>query len=187
MDRQRVLLLENDAALKGLLRELFEGEDLDVTACESLTELQACISQHPRAIVVSDSWAPGEYLTLSQRHRAEIVGLANSVGLILTTGRSWAKHIVEGELGTAVIVEKPFELDRLLAAVRAVLGRSAALAGAPDMHAGVATSALTAPGGADTAAFPCTPGGVNISVAKNASQAGTSGAAARAKGATVGA
>jgi DNA-binding NtrC family response regulator len=127
MDRQRVLLLENDAPLEGVLRELFDGEDLDVTACESLTELQACISHYPRAAVVSDSWAHGDYLSLSPRHHAEILALANSAEVILTTGRSWARDIVEGELGTAMIIEKPYDLDRLLAAVRAALERAASL------------------------------------------------------------
>ena len=76
MDRQRVLVLENDVPLEGVLRELFEGEGLDVTACKSLTEMQARIQQYPRAAVVSDSWARGDYLNLSPKHRAEIVALA---------------------------------------------------------------------------------------------------------------
>src|SRR4029453_6278341 len=118
MDRQRVLVLENDAPLEGVLRDLFGDEGLDVTACKSLTGLQAGIQQYPRAAVVSDSWAQGDYLSLSPKHHAEIVALGRSAQVILTTGREWAKHIAEGELGTVEIVEKPYELDRLLAAVR---------------------------------------------------------------------
>ena len=69
MDRQRVLVLENDAPLEGVLRDLLGDEGLDVTACESLAELQAGIQQYPRAAVISDSWAQGDYLSLSPRPR----------------------------------------------------------------------------------------------------------------------
>jgi DNA-binding NtrC family response regulator len=124
MDRQRVLVLENDAPLEGVLRDLFGDEGLDVTACKALTELQAGIRLYPRAAVVSDSWAQGDYLSLSPKHHAEIVALGRSAQVILTTGRDWAKHIAAGELGTVEILEKPYELDRLLAAVRVALERA---------------------------------------------------------------
>jgi DNA-binding NtrC family response regulator len=75
MDRQRVLLLEDDAPLEGVLRDLFGDEGFDVTTCELLPELQAGIQQYPRAAVVSDSWAQGDYLSLSSKHHAEIVAL----------------------------------------------------------------------------------------------------------------
>ena len=127
MDRQRVLVLENDAPLEGVLRDLFGDEGLDVTACASLAELQAGIQQYPRAAVVSDSWAQGDYLALSPQHRAEIVALANSAQVILTTGRAWASRIAQGELGTVEILEKPYDVDRLLAAVRTGLERASSL------------------------------------------------------------
>jgi DNA-binding NtrC family response regulator len=127
MDRQRVLVLENDAPLEGVLRDLFGDEGLDVTACKSLTELQAGIQQYPRAAVVSDSWAQGDYLSLSPKHHAEIMALGRSAHVILTTGRDWAKHISEGELGSVEIIEKPYDLARLLAAVRVALQRASIL------------------------------------------------------------
>jgi DNA-binding response OmpR family regulator len=124
MDRQRVLLLESDAHLEGVLRELFDDEALDVTACKSLAELQAGVKRYPHAAVVSDSWARGDYLAVSPQHRAEIVALANSAQLILTTGRAWASRIAPGELGTVEILEKPYDVDRLLAAAQAALERA---------------------------------------------------------------
>ena len=125
MDRQRVLVLENDAPLKGVLGDLFGDEGLDVTACKSLAELQAGIQQYPRAVVVSDSWGQGDYQSLSPNHHAEIVALGRSAQVILTTGRPWAQHLAAGELGTVEIIEKPYDLDRLLATVRGALERAA--------------------------------------------------------------
>ena len=86
MHRQRVLLLENDGALESVRFELFDEERLEVAACDTLGELQASIGQYPRAAVVSDSWARGDYLALSPQHYAEIVALANSPQVVLTTG-----------------------------------------------------------------------------------------------------
>src|SRR5688572_18507788 len=111
MDRQRVLLLEDDAALKSALRDLFGDEGMDVTVCVSLAELEAGIQQYPCAAVISDSWASGDYLSLSPKHRAEIVALGRSGQVIVTTGRPWARYIAPGELGTVEIIEKPYDVD----------------------------------------------------------------------------
>jgi DNA-binding NtrC family response regulator len=118
------LLLAHDAQLAGMLRKLFGDEDLDVTACKSPSELAAGIQRYPGAAVVSDSWASGDYLALSPQHRAEIVALAKSAQVILTTGRSWARYIAPGELNAVEILEKPYDVDRLLAAVQAALERA---------------------------------------------------------------
>ena len=45
MDRQRVLLLENDRPTESVLTELFGVESLEVTACASLAEIQAGVVQ----------------------------------------------------------------------------------------------------------------------------------------------
>ena len=47
MNRQRILLLENDGALQGVLCDLFGYEDLDVTVCNSLAELRASVKRVP--------------------------------------------------------------------------------------------------------------------------------------------
>ena len=52
MARARVLLLEDDPILLGVLREVLEDESLDVTVCGSLDEIKAALRQYPEAIVV---------------------------------------------------------------------------------------------------------------------------------------
>jgi DNA-binding NtrC family response regulator len=125
MTRQRILLLETDGALQGVLCDLFGYENLDVTICNSLAELQASVKRYPCAAVVSDSWAIGDFAALSPRHRAEIMDLARTAAVVLTTGQRWGRHMRDAELGTVAIVEKPYDLDRLMRAVRAALERSA--------------------------------------------------------------
>lgn len=56
MVRARVLLLEDDPVLMGVLREVLEDESLDVTVFTSLDEIKAVIPQFPEAIVLSDFW-----------------------------------------------------------------------------------------------------------------------------------
>jgi DNA-binding NtrC family response regulator len=124
MTRQRILLLETDGALQGVLCDLFGYEDLDVTVCNSFAEIQAGIEQYPRAAVVSDSWARGDYAALSPKHRAEIIELARTAEVVLTTGQRWGRLLNAGELGTVAIVEKPYDMDRLMTAVRAALDRA---------------------------------------------------------------
>ena len=87
MARRRVLLIENDAALEGVLCYVFGDEGLDVTVCASLAELQAGIVQFPRAAVVSDSLRSGDYQTLSTNQRAELLALAETSEVVL-----WADH-----------------------------------------------------------------------------------------------
>jgi DNA-binding NtrC family response regulator len=124
MNRQRILLLENDGPLQGVLCDLFGYEDLDVTVCTSLAELQVGVKQYPTAAVVSDSWAMGDYQVLSPKHRTEIIDLARTAEIVLTTGQRWGRQMLDGELGTVAIVEKPYDMDRLMSAVRAALERS---------------------------------------------------------------
>jgi DNA-binding NtrC family response regulator len=124
MTRQRILLLETDAALRRVLCDLFEYEDLDVTVCNSLAALHADITRYPRAAVVSDSWALGECGALSPTYRAEILALARIAEVVLTTGQRWGQQVVTDELGGVVVVEKPYDMDHLMRAVRAALERS---------------------------------------------------------------
>ena len=121
MPRARVLLLEDDPPLLAVLRDLFALEDINVTRCDSLADLQAAIARCPKAVVVSDSWARGDHQTLSAGHRAEILALNARAAVILTTGRTWATDPAQNDLGTVVVIPKPYDLDRLLAAVRTAL------------------------------------------------------------------
>ena len=124
MARARVLLLEDDPALLAVLRELFEDEELDVTVCSSLAEIQRGVVAFPGAIVVSDSWDGTDQQTLGPTQRGEILALSETAPVILATGRAWAHDHEQNALGSAVVVAKPYDLDALMATVRAALGRA---------------------------------------------------------------
>ena len=124
MSRQRVLLLEMDGVLESVLCDMFADEGMDVSVGTSLAELHTLVEQYPHAAVVSDSWIAGEYETLSEQHRAEIVALSQMAPVVLTSGAEWARNIRRGELGPVEIVEKPYTMDQLVRSVRAALART---------------------------------------------------------------
>jgi len=118
--RTYVLLLEDDVALRDVLIELFQEEEIDVTPCTSLGELQAAVAVHPGAVVVSDSWSAHDASALGDEHRAEIVALGETGHVILTTGRTWAQCSGAGEFGASVVIlQKPYDIERLIVLVRA--------------------------------------------------------------------
>jgi DNA-binding NtrC family response regulator len=113
----RILLFEDDHDLLAVVQELFIEEGLRVTLCDSRDGLTAALLRYPRAIVVTDSWAPPS-VDLDPHHRDEINALAGQAPVILMTGRAWASSVGPGVFDRRVhIVMKPFELDRLLDAV----------------------------------------------------------------------
>ena len=124
MIRQRILLHENDDAILGLLCDLFADESLDVTVCDSLDEIKTMILHYPLAVVVSDSWINSDNHVLNPRHRADIIELSKTAEVVLITARQWALNIHEGELGSAIIVIKPFDLSLLMTVIRGALARS---------------------------------------------------------------
>ena len=121
MTRGRVLLLEDDRALLGLLQEALTIEGFEVLVCESFEEVREAAQQHAADIVVADFWG-GSQRTLPDNEREEIRQLGSLLPVVLLTGRSWAADITASELGARAVIRKPFDLDHLLLAVDAALG-----------------------------------------------------------------
>jgi two-component system nitrogen regulation response regulator GlnG len=121
MTRGRVLLLEDDRALRGLLQEALAIEGFDVLACESFQQIHDAAQKHEADIVVADFWG-GSQRTLPDNERQEIRQLGSFLPVVLLTGRSWAADITASELGARAVIRKPFDLDHLLLAVDAALG-----------------------------------------------------------------
>ena len=118
MARALVLILEDDPLLPHLVEGLLAGEGFAVTLCADLEQVLLALARHPGSVVVADPWWRDDYQTLSPEHAAELAALGQAAPLILTTGRSWARQLRPGELNTAAILHKPFDLDDLVHAVR---------------------------------------------------------------------
>jgi DNA-binding response OmpR family regulator len=120
MSRGRVLLLEDDPALRGLLLEVLGLEDFDVVQCESYDEMCRAAATRQGDVVVADFWG-GSQRTLNDTGRQQIHALTELLPVILLTGRTWAGETSAAELGARVLMRKPFDIDHLLKAIETVL------------------------------------------------------------------
>jgi two-component system nitrogen regulation response regulator GlnG len=125
MTRGRVLLLEDDAALRGLLMEALVDEGFDASVCESFAELREAAARGDGDIIVADFWG-GSQRTLPENEREEIRELCSFAPVVLLTGRSWAAETNASELGVRALIRKPFDLDNLLQTIDRVLAGSQA-------------------------------------------------------------
>jgi DNA-binding response OmpR family regulator len=117
MSRGRVLVLEDDVALRGLLQEVLVLEGYDVLVCESFDEVRTAAAEARADIIVADFWG-GPQRVLSETGRGQIRDLAELLPIILLTGRTWATETTAQELGARALIRKPFDLDDLLRTVQ---------------------------------------------------------------------
>jgi DNA-binding response OmpR family regulator len=120
MARRRVLILEDDVALRGLLEEVLSLEGFEVIACDSFEQIRLGAQSGQGDIIVADFWG-GPQRTLSETGRNEIRELSQLLPIILLTGRTWATEISAEELGARAVMHKPFDLDDLLRVIQATL------------------------------------------------------------------
>lgn len=123
MRHRPLLLLENDETLRAIVSECFAEAGFGVTQCSSLEDIRSALATFPGAVVLTDSWPGSGDNELHDAHRAEILDLAKTAPLILTTGRAWAVNASEGEFGSAIVLPKPYDLEALVAAVRTAQSR----------------------------------------------------------------
>jgi DNA-binding response OmpR family regulator len=119
MTRGRVLLLEDDLALRGLLLEALAGEDFGVEAFDSIGDVSAAAAAGAGDLVVADFWGDSQR-TLPDHERDEVRALGSLLPVIMLTGRTWAADTTAAELGAHALLRKPFDLDDLLQTVEQV-------------------------------------------------------------------
>src|SRR5438067_1237419 len=124
MSRGRVLLLEDDLALCGLLEEALASEELEVVTCDSFEALSAAARERTGDVIVADFWG-GAHRALDDVARQQLHDLGALLPVVLLTGRSWAVGTTADELGVRAIVHKPFDLNELIDTVNQILHSTA--------------------------------------------------------------
>jgi CheY-like chemotaxis protein len=114
----RVLLLEDEKALRDVLSEVLTGEGYQVETCRTFGELYRTASELRGYVALADFWGPS-LCELTNEDRAEIAQLSRLIPVILMTARGWADEMTAEQLGTRALLHKPFELEELLASIRA--------------------------------------------------------------------
>ena len=129
MNDERILLVDDDAGLRDLLSRYLGREGFVVKAVADGVLGKRALDQGHYDLIVLDLMLPGEDgLTLLRRWRAE--GVPTPV-IMLTAKGDEVDRIVGLELGADDYLPKPCNPRELLARIRAVLRRAAAVPGAP--------------------------------------------------------
>jgi DNA-binding response OmpR family regulator len=127
-----ILVVDDDPAVRALLLEYLQANELRVSAVESGAAMLEVLDREAIDLVLLDLKLPGEDGMLLARALRERAG----VPIVLLTGKAEEADRVMGlELGADDYVTKPFSPRELLARIRAVLRRyhvQASLAGRDD-------------------------------------------------------
>lgn len=118
----RILVVDDDSALRSLLGEYLSGEGFNVAGAQDGVAMDAWLAEHDPDLVILDLMLPGDDgLTLARRLRAR-----TDVPIIMLSARGdEIDRIVGLEVGADDYMPKPFNPRELLARIRAVLRRRA--------------------------------------------------------------
>ncbi|RQU30627.1 response regulator [Burkholderia cenocepacia] len=117
----QVLLVDDDAELRDLLRKFFQQRGIEFSVLHDATNLARRLERERPAIIVLDLMMPGvDGLTALKQLRAS----GDTIPVIMLTARAEGVDRVLGlELGADDYLGKPFMPQELLARIQAVLRR----------------------------------------------------------------
>jgi response regulator RpfG family c-di-GMP phosphodiesterase len=117
----RVLLVDDDAALRMLLRTTFEVFDIDVDEASDAAEADRAVRAFEPDVVVLDVRMPGmDGLEYCRRLKADPAH--DGLGVVLLTGSDGGTQQMADEVGADTFLRKPFSPLELLAAVERLAG-----------------------------------------------------------------
>ena len=116
----RLLVVDDDMHVRGMLREYLEGHGFDVREADSGAQMRDALEAEVPDAVLLDIRLPGEDGLVLARYLREHYDL----GLIMVTASGDVVDRVVGlELGADDYIAKPFDLRELLARLKSVLRR----------------------------------------------------------------
>jgi two-component system response regulator MprA len=119
--KERILIVEDDEAIIKVLKRVlaYEGYQVD-TALDGQAGLTMANNEHPDLIILD--WMLPDMDGLEVCRRLRLVG---SIPILMLTAKDTIQDRVQGlDAGADDYVIKPFELDELLARIRALLRRT---------------------------------------------------------------
>jgi DNA-binding NtrC family response regulator len=127
-ERRRVLVVDDDAEMRAMLRRALEGVGYAVTECERVDEVEEALATGPAHAVVLDKELPGQGgLDLLPGLRAAHPHLP--VILVTAFGGAEVEHDAR-RLGATVYLEKPFRLGDLVGTLHQLGGARSVASGA---------------------------------------------------------
>lgn len=121
METDHVLIVDDDPAIRGALREILESSNFRVSEAGNGSEMRRSINDNKIDLITLDIGLPG----VSGIDLAREIRVNSNIPLIMVTALSDdIDRIVGLEVGADDYVVKPFNVREVLARVRAVLRRS---------------------------------------------------------------
>jgi response regulator RpfG family c-di-GMP phosphodiesterase len=118
----RILLVDDDAALRMLLRTTFEVFDIDVEEAENAAAADRAVRAFEPDVLVLDVRMPGmDGLEFCRQLRAEPAN--DGLGVVLLTGSEGGSEEEAQAAGADTLLRKPFSPLELLAAVERLAGK----------------------------------------------------------------
>ncbi len=118
--RSRLLVVDDDASVRSMLREYLEGHEFAVVEAATGAQMREHIEHELPDVVLLDIRLPGEDGLVLARYLREHY----DVGIIMVTASGdLVDRVVGLELGADDYIAKPFDLRELLARVKSVLRR----------------------------------------------------------------
>lgn len=122
MDATLIAVVEDDAAIRGLVVKLLTAEGYEVVGCAEGADLDRLLARRRLDLVVLDRMLPGEDgLSICRRLRQD--SPATSIVMVTARGDD-VDRIVGLEVGADDYLPKPFNPRELTARVRSVLRRT---------------------------------------------------------------
>jgi two-component system phosphate regulon response regulator OmpR len=142
MSNGKVLIVDDDAAIRRVVTEYLGSHDYEVTAADGGEAMRAALQTAVPDVVLLDLGLPGEDGLALARYLKE----RYAVGIIMVTGASeTVDRIVGLEVGADDYIGKPFDLRELRARIKSVMRRmqpQAASAGSQSARVAIGRCAL---------------------------------------------
>ncbi len=122
-EKKRVLVVDDEPDIRGLIGEILSDEGYDVTLAGSGAEANSALAQMTPDLVLLDVWMPDiDGISLLAQWRARDHSLRFPV--VMISGHGTVETAVEAtRLGAVDFVEKPVSLSRLLATLEKAFSR----------------------------------------------------------------
>jgi DNA-binding response OmpR family regulator len=117
MSKQLILVIEDDKGVRALLETVLESEGFAVASARDGLEGLLKLRMQPPAAVILDIMMPD---VGGLRVLDELAEEHASVPVIVVTGKPEAAAAARERLGADRVFDKPFDIDELMAQVRAV-------------------------------------------------------------------
>lgn len=120
---EKILVVDDDARLRGLLQRFLEEQGYAVKAVADADQMDRALSREIYSLMVLDLMLPGEDgLSICRRLRDE----ENRLPIIMLTAKGDDAERIEGlDAGADDYLPKPFRMEELVARARALIRRSA--------------------------------------------------------------